>query len=118
MSSTALLEIELLDINDNSPEADDVIEREIPRSSKIDHVIVSQINATDRDSGRNALLTFGNNYFLCTMIFNLLNSFSLIPNHIHVGFIKLLITFIIQNGFLKNSKPLIITTMIDILTLK
>ncbi|XP_052700895.1 protocadherin Fat 4-like isoform X2 [Crassostrea angulata] len=58
LSSTALLEIELLDINDNSPEADDVIEREIPRSSEIDYVIVSQINATDRDSGRNALLSF------------------------------------------------------------
>lgn len=64
LSSTALLEIELLDINDNSPEADDVIEREIPRSSEIDYVIVSQINATDRDSGRNALLSFGNKYFL------------------------------------------------------
>lgn len=64
LSSTALLEIELLDINDNSPEADDVIEREIPRSSEVDYVIVSQINATDRDSGRNALLSFGNKYFL------------------------------------------------------
>lgn len=63
LSSTALLEIELLDINDNSPEADDVIEREIPRSSEIDYVIVSQINATDRDSGRNALLSFSNKYF-------------------------------------------------------
>lgn len=64
LSSTALLEIELLDINDNSPEADDVIEREIPRSSEVDYVIVSQINATDRDSGRNALLSFGDKYFL------------------------------------------------------
>lgn len=64
LSSTALLEVELLDINDNSPEADDVIEREIPRSSEVDYVIVSQINATDRDSGRNALLSFGNKYFL------------------------------------------------------
>lgn len=99
MSSTALLEIELLDINDNSPEADDVIEREIPRSSKINHVIVSQINATDRDSGRNALLTFGNNYFLCTTIIKLAKFFSLVPIHIHVGFIKLLITLCTNRWF-------------------
>ncbi|XP_055998637.1 protocadherin Fat 4-like isoform X2 [Ostrea edulis] len=58
LSSTSLLSIELLDINDNSPEADDIIRREVRRSRNISHVIVDVINATDKDSGVNALLNF------------------------------------------------------------
>ena len=59
MSSRAVLDIELVDINDNAPEADDTITTEIPRASNISHVIVSQINATDKDSGENGALKFG-----------------------------------------------------------
>ena len=59
MSSRAVLIIELLDINDNAPETDDTITTEIPRASNISHVIVSQINATDKDSGENGALKFG-----------------------------------------------------------
>ncbi|XP_062575471.1 protocadherin Fat 4-like [Saccostrea cucullata] len=57
-SSTALLVIELLDVNDNAPESDDVIQIEILRSINISHVIVDFINATDKDSGNNALIEF------------------------------------------------------------
>jgi hypothetical protein len=55
--------IELLDINDNSPEADDIMRREVLRSSNIGHVIVDVIHATDKDSGVNALLNFGTNLY-------------------------------------------------------
>ncbi|XP_061172273.1 protocadherin Fat 4-like [Saccostrea echinata] len=56
--STALLMVEILDVNDNAPESDDVIQIEILRSVNISQVIVDFINATDKDSGDNALIGF------------------------------------------------------------